>query len=130
MPSRSTPSPTAACRSQTVRLFHITEHALAQARDRWPTTLPKDREQRRHVLAEEVVAALDEGRYSTRRPAFALRDGSNTRTVGWRNRGERDRTLRYAWPADQNRLYLIDRRGDTIHVVTCIRPGEAITSAT
>ncbi len=100
------------------RLVHVTNHALTRHIERFDG--PEDREQRRFLIGLEVSAALSEGRYSTKEPRFSA-DG---RKVGMRGR-ERDRSLRWAWTADQQRLYLLDKKDRADVVVTSILPGES-----
>ena len=103
------------------RLIHVTDHALTQHLDRWPGE-PSEREQRRSLICDEVNSALVEGRYATKEPAWS---GHGKRTVGRRNGGERDRTLRFLWTRDQSRVYLVDRGDRVVKVVTSILPNEA-----
>ncbi len=96
----------------------MTNHAVTRHIERFEG--PEDREQRRFLIAVEVSNALSEGRYSTKEPRFSA-DG---RKVGKRGR-ERDRSLRWCWPADQTRLYLLDKKDRADVVITSILPGEA-----
>lgn len=110
-----------------LRLIHVTGHALDQALERFAQI---DREQMRQRIAHEVDAALRDGRYSSRCPSFAS-FANGRRPVGRRNGGrERDRTLRYAWDEQQQHIYLVDRRGNTINVVTSIAASDDTRSET
>ena len=103
------------------RLIHVTAHALEQHFERWPGQ-PDDAEIRRQQICLEVSAALSEGRYSSREPSWS---GRGRRTVGKRNGGERDRTLRFCWDRGESRVYLVDKGDRIVRVVTSILPNEA-----
>jgi hypothetical protein len=99
------------------RIVEVSWHAIQQFQSRWPNEAVA--EPLLHLIATEVEDALDEGRYSTKEPRWSRDD----RNRGLRNGKELDRTLRFAWTEDQRRLYLVDKRGQTVRVVTSIRPG-------
>jgi hypothetical protein len=99
------------------RIVEVSWHAIQQFQSRWPNESVA--EPLLHLIATEVEDALDNHRYSTREPRWS----SSEKNLGLRNGSERDRTLRFAWTEDQERLYLIDKRGQSIRVVTSIRPG-------
>ncbi len=99
------------------RLIAVTAHALDQHLERWPGE-PSDREQRRFLIATIVSSAISEGRMATREPHFS---GNGKRTTGKR-RGERDRTLRFAWSREEDQVFLIDRQQTAFVVVTSIDP--------
>jgi len=98
------------------RLIEVKHHAIEQFRERFPIRLR--REELRQLIAHEVQSALDEGRYSSKEPRWSR----GKRARGKRNFHEIDRTLRFCWTQDEKRLYLIDKRGSTVRVITSIRP--------
>ena len=101
------------------QIIEVTYHALDQFRDRFP----EDNGSSGHVrllIANEVEDALYHNRYSTKQPRWARANGHRSR--GRRNKHEIDRTLRFVWTEDKRRMYLIDRRGLIIRVITSINP--------
>lgn len=89
---------------------------MEQYRSRFPTKL--SREKLLELIGHEVGAALDEGRYSSKEPRWSR----GRRARGKRNHHEIDRTLRFCWIEDESRLYLVDKRGTTVRVITVIKP--------
>ena len=98
------------------RLIEVRHHAIEQFRARFPVRLR--REELRQLIAHEVQSALDEGRYSSKEPRWSR----GKRARGKRNNHEIDRTLRFCWTPDESRMYLIDKRGVKVRVITSIRP--------
>jgi len=105
------------------RLIEVRYHAIEQFRARFPSKIP--REQLRQLIAHEVAEALDSHRYSTKEPKWSR----GRRVRGKRNNNEIDRTLRFCWTEDQVRVYLIDKRGNSVRVITSIRPSGDTTDA-
>ena len=101
------------------RRIVVTLHALTQSGKRWPD-LPAERDVLRRVIAAEVSAALDEGRYATKLPAWALKAGRTARER------PKDRSIRFAWTESEDRLYLVSRHSGAINVVTAIRPRDTL----
>jgi hypothetical protein len=101
------------------RFVAVSDHAIDQFRERFPTDL--DREALRFRIASEVSAAMQDGRYSTREPRWS---GNGERRAGRMNgySKERDRTIRFCWDAAEQHVYIVDRAGDRLVVVTSIRP--------
>ena len=95
----------------------VSNHALDRHLERFPGE-PQGHEARRFQIASTVSAALSEGRYATREPRW-LRDGA--RRTGLMNGRERDRSLRWCWDAAQRQVFLVDRQGNAVVVVTSIR---------
>ena len=100
------------------RFIAVSNHAVQQSLERWPGE-PWDTERRRFQIAVHVTDALRDGRYSSREPRWS---GNGERRVGRMNGGERDRSMRWCWVEDQSRVYLVDKLGDRVVVVTSIRP--------
>lgn len=98
------------------RLIEVRFHAIEQFRARFPVEMT--REQLRQLISHEVNEALDSARYSTKEPRWSR----GKRVRGKRNNNELDRTLRFCWIENQTRVYLIDKRGTSIRVITSIRP--------
>jgi hypothetical protein len=106
------------------RLIEVRYHAISQFRERFPSKL--EREALRQLIAHEVESALEEGRYASREPKWSR----DKRTRGKRNDNELDRTLRFCWTEDEDRLYLVDKIGTTVRVITSIKPsgdGDTLT---
>lgn len=107
-----------------MRIVEVTWHAVEQFRDRFPFE-SGSASSIRLLIAQEVQQGLDAGRYASKQPSWARTDG--TRSHGRRNGAERDRSMRYVWTDDRHRMYLVDKHGYAIRVVTSIRPdGTAI----
>lgn len=102
------------------KFIAVTDLAVSNSLERFPGE-PSDKESRRFTIAKEVSAALSEGRYSSREPKWS---GNGAHRAGrTRNPKERDRSIRFVWPPDESRIYLVDRKnGGTAVVVTCIKP--------
>ncbi len=93
----------------------VSLHALTRAEERWPELAP-NRDWLRHQISTEINDALTAGRYATRIPVWALKPGRTPRLR------HKNRTLRFAWTAEEDRLYLIVKRNGHISVVTAIKP--------
>jgi hypothetical protein len=102
-----------------MRPVEVTHHAVDQFRERFPEEMASG-SYLRLLVAQEVNEALDSGRYSTRQPSWAV--SSRNRVRGRRNGNERDRTMRFVWTADLKRMYLVDKHGGLVRVITSIRP--------
>lgn len=100
-------------------VVEVTYHAVEQFKKRFPSESGAQG-YLRLLIAAEVEDALNHNRYSTKQPIWSRSDGYRSR--GRRNRTELDRTLRYVWTENRRRIYLIDRRGIAIRVVTSINP--------
>jgi hypothetical protein len=109
-----------------MRPIEVTHHALEQFRERFPEEMASG-SYLRLLIAQEVSDAFDNHHYSTRQPAWAVVD--RNRVFGRRNGSERDRTLRFVWTPDRKRMYLVDKHGALVRVITSIRP-ESDTSST
>ena len=103
------------------RRIAVTLHALEQSEIRWPE-LAAERAVLRRIIAAEVADALAEGRYATRIPAWALKNGRSRRDR------PKDRSLRFAWTESEDRLYLVSRHDGAVNVVTAIRPRDTLPS--
>lgn len=101
------------------QIIEVTYHAVDQFRDRFPLESGSPG-YLRLLIAREVEDGLYHNRYSTKQPRWARSDGHRSR--GRRNKHELDRTLRFVWTEDKHRMYLIDRRGILIRVITSINP--------
>ncbi len=99
------------------RLIEVRQHAIDQFRERFPNE-NNYREELRQLIAHEVENALTEGRYASKEPRWSR----EKRTEGKRNNNERDRTLRFCWTEDEERIYLVDKIGTTARVITTIKP--------
>lgn len=103
------------------RLIYVTLHAIEQFQERWPE-LPFQNDRLMVFIANEVESAFTDCRYSTKEPKWAQKK-EGSRSVGRRNwNGERDRTLRYCWTENEDRVYLVDRQGKILRVITSIFP--------
>lgn len=100
-------------------VIEVTWHAVDQFRDRFPNESGASG-YLRLLIAKEVEEALSHNRYSSKQPRWARANGHRSR--GRRNKHEIDRTLRFVWTEDQHRMYLIDRHGFVIRVITSINP--------
>lgn len=109
-----------------MRIVEVTWHAVEAFRERFPIEAGTP-SYIRLLIAKEVEDAVNHHRYATKLPSWARANGRNHR--GKRRAGGLDRTLRYMWTEDQRRVYLVDRHGDALRVVTSIRP-EADTVGT
>lgn len=101
------------------RLIEVTWHAIEQFRERFPEESGSS-SSIRLMVAQEVEAALDSGCYSTRLPGWSREDGR--RALGRRNGHERNRSIRFVWTENRQRVYLVDKHGSAVRVVTSIRP--------
>ena len=101
------------------QIVEVTWHALEQFQKRFSDEAGSSG-YLRLLIASEVESALAHNRYSTKQPRWARSDGYRSR--GRRNRHEIDRTLRFVWTEDKRRMYLIDKRGAMVRVITSINP--------
>ena len=103
------------------KFIFVTRHGLEQARARFPDLAPSN-DALRFVIIDEVDDALEQGRYATRLPSFALHPG--------RSRRERpkDRSVRFVWTEAEDRLYVVSRHDGAVNVVTAIRPRDTLLS--
>ena len=103
------------------RLVFITKHGIEQMKARWPD-LAVDDVAFRFAIIDEINSGLDEGRYATRLPHWALPRG--------RSRRERpkDRSVRFVWTEAEDRLYVVSRHDGAVNVVTAIRPRDTLPS--
>jgi hypothetical protein len=116
----------------------VTRHAFERVLEYWPDEFPGGAHADVcRAVVREISAAIDEGRMATRMPRFALRPGTRRRPDARvkTRRGDIDPKarrpnpgMRYVWPEDERRVYLVDRsgRGSSLHgpvavVVTCLR---------
>ena len=111
---------------QNVRQIHVTVHAVTQHEERYPGTINKAA--RKLLIAADVTDALKNGRSSPKEPSFTPRGQTLSRKERQQKRPN-DKSLRYVWSEDRNRVYLVDRRGDEIIVVTSL-PSNADKRAT
>lgn len=102
-----------------MRLIEVTWHAVEQFRARFPLEAGSA-SSIRLLIAGEVEASLEGHRYSAKQPPWARLEGRRTR--GRRNGKEIDRTMRYVWTENKQRLYLVDKHGRAVRVVTSILP--------
>lgn len=103
------------------RLIAISLHATERVEERFPD-IARNRDAIRAVIAQEVDAALEEGRYSVRLPKWAAKPGSNGN-----GKRHQDRSLRFAWTEDRSRVYVFDKaNGGVVNVVTVIRPRDTL----
>lgn len=106
-----------------MKIVRVTRHALDQHLERWPDAAPTD-DQRTQRIVGEVTAAIAEGRLSPKEPRFT--NFSNKLSTRERKQMQRrrvqDRSLRFVWTPDEATVYLVDRRDNTVVVVTSIRP--------
>jgi len=65
--------------------------------------------------------SFQQHRYSSREPRFL---GNGGRKRGRRNGKELDRSIRWCWTADEECVFLVDRRPNLAIVITVIRAGE------
>lgn len=71
------------------------------------------------LAAHEVRAAIAAGRVSVREPAWAAGPGGPRRADRTKTGAKRGH-LRWVWPAEQTRAYLIARRGGQWIVITVV----------
>ena len=105
------------------RLFiEVTSHAVDQLRDRFPEHAEHERWQNRHLIAAEVLYAIQEQRTATKIPRWAHLDGRYRGKAKRNPDGAISKTMRFLWTLEEDRVYLVDRKQAHATVITTIRP--------
>ena len=106
-----------------VKIVRVTTHAQERHEQFWPE-LASTRHERIQRIVADVTRALDTGRYSTKEPRFTTYShGLTTRDRKRRQRKRQDPSMRFVWTADEQHVYLVDKRDSQVVVVTSIKPG-------
>lgn len=102
------------------RLAYVTDHALSQARARFPDELGRlDHARLCRKISREVAAARANGRMAVHLPRFAVRPGASRRSSAKHGPAGWAPSTRFAWTLDERRLYVIDVGGEIPVVITC-----------
>lgn len=105
----------------------MTDHALAQARARFPDQLGLlDHGPLCRRISREIAAARAHGRVAVHLPRFAVRPGTTRRSSAKHGPRGLAPSTRFAWTLDEQRVYVIDLGGEIPVVITCwASPGPA-----
>jgi hypothetical protein len=98
----------------------VTEHALEQARARFPDELgPLDHGRLCRRISREVAKAREHGRMAVNLPRFAVRPGATRRSSAKHGPTGLAPSARFAWTLDERRVYVVDVAGEIPVVITC-----------